>query len=119
MNSVMISYPDKDLEYDEGGEGLWGCNCGRGTLGRTYYVGPTGEWRVECACGLCSAWGKDEKEACFHWNLVIAALCGPYSLVELIYRRTIRLAKEQGNDPARFERMLQDHLESYKREVHQ
>ncbi|MDR1945677.1 MAG: hypothetical protein LBQ51_00695 [Desulfovibrio sp.] len=115
----MITYPDKNLEYDENGEGLWGCNCGRGILDRTYYVGPTGECRVECGCGLCAPWGRDEKEACFHWNIIMAALCGPYSLVELIYRRMIRLAKEQGNDSAQVEHALKRHLKSYGEMNHQ
>ena len=114
-----ITYPDRDLEYDEGGEGLWGCNCGTGTLNRTYHVGPTGEWRVECGCGLCSPWGKDAREACFHWNLVVASLCGPYSLIELVYRRSIRLAKEQGKPSDALEKMLQAHIEAYTREQYQ
>jgi hypothetical protein len=109
----MQTYPDKDLEYDEGGEGLWGCICGAGVFGRTYTANEEGSlWRVECECGLCSPWVNNAETACFHWNLVIASLCGPYSLVELLYRRGIRLTKEAGGDPANAERMLKAHLEA-------
>ena len=116
----MQTYPDRNLEYDEGGEGLWGCLCGRGMFGRTYQQSEEGlNVRVECECGLCGPWGDSVPEACFHWNLVVASLTGPYSLVELLYRRLVRLGKEAGKDVHEIEEMLAGHMEARAHDKHQ
>lgn len=111
----MPSYPDKSLEP----QSVWGCICGRGIFGRNLYNNEDEtQLRFECECGLCSAWENTPAAAAVNWNLLIATLTGPYSMMELYYRRIIRIAKESGKDASTFEKMLQDHVQAYNEAEH-